>query len=67
VELHGDLAGYASEVLQKRSGINRVKQLWAMMFLRSPKSSLAGEWKERHDPEEEYRKRAGLERDLPEQ
>jgi hypothetical protein len=44
-----------------RSGINPDKQIWVMMFPITVKRSLAGEWEEQHDPEEEYRKRVRLE------
>ena len=47
------VVGYASEVLQKRSDINQVRENWVMMFRRPKKgSSLAGERRNKHDPEE---------------
>jgi hypothetical protein len=45
--------GYASEVLQNQSDLNRVGQNWVMMFRedQKPNSSLAGERRNEHDPE----------------
>jgi hypothetical protein len=45
--------GYASEVLQKESGINPAKQTWVMMFLRSKNAPWQGSERNRHDPEKE--------------
>jgi hypothetical protein len=42
-------------MLQKfanRSCVNRIKQKRVMMFRRAKQNSLAGEWRNKHDPEE---------------
>jgi hypothetical protein len=39
---HGDWGGYASEVLQNKFDLNRVNQIWVMMFPRKKKTKLPG-------------------------
>jgi hypothetical protein len=45
--------GYASKALQNGPGINRVKQVWVMMFPKAKNAPWQGSGKEQHDPEEE--------------